>query len=150
MPNSLTNSAIPHAQALLRIVSGFLLSLHGATIIFGLFNAPKPATFLTLIWFAGILQLIGGPLLIFGLFTRVTAFILSGHLAFAYFLAHAPKGFWPNLNGGELAALYSFVFLFLAFAGPGASSLDGLLAKIKQRRLEVTSKSNAKSWAQAS
>ena len=122
-----------YSLSLLRIVAGFLLSLHGLTLIFGFFNAPghpaKPAAALTLIWFAGILQLVGGPLLALGLFTRPVAFILSGHLAFAYFLAHAPKGFWPNLNGGELAALYSFVFLYLASVEPGAFSLDALLAK---------------------
>jgi putative oxidoreductase len=125
------------AQGLLRVVSGFLLSLHGLSLIFGLFNTPghpaKPAVAFTLIWFAGILQLVGGPLLAFGLFTRPVAFFLSGHLAVAYFLAHAPKGFWPILNGGELAALYSFVFLYLAFAGPGAFSLDGLIASFSQK-----------------
>lgn len=122
--------------SLLRIVAGFLLSLHGLTLLFGFFNAPghpaKPAAVFTLIWFAGILQLVGGSLLVLGLFTRPVAFVLSGHLAFAYLLAHAPKGFWPNLNGGELAALYSFVFLYLAFANSGAFSLDGLIARINR------------------
>jgi putative oxidoreductase len=122
----------------LRVVAGFLLSLHGLTLIFSFFGTPshpaKPAALFTLIWFAGVLQLVGGPLLALGLFTRPVAFILSGHLAFAYFLAHAPKGFWPILNGGELAALYSFVFLFLASVEPGAFSLDGLIARTNRSR----------------
>lgn len=129
-----------YALALLRIVSGFLLSLHGLTLLFGFFDVPgHPAAAFTLLWFAGILQLFGGALLILGLFTRPAAFVLSGHLAFAYFLAHAPKGFWPNLNAGELAALYSFVFLYLAFAGPGAFSLDSLIPKSSLRRQPVDS-----------
>lgn len=127
-----------YTLSLLRIVAGFLLSLHGFTLIFGFFSTSghpaHPASVLTLIWFAGILQLIGGPLLALGLFTRQVAFILSGHLAFAYFLAHAPKGFWPILNGGELAALYSFVFLYFASVEPGALSLDGLIAKANRNR----------------
>jgi putative oxidoreductase len=127
-----------YTLSLLRLVAGFLLSLHGLTLLFGFFNTPghpaKPAALFTLIWFAGILQIVGGPLLALGLFTRPVAFILSGHLAFAYFLAHAPKGFWPILNGGELAALYSFVFLYLASVEPGAYSLDSLIAKANRNR----------------
>ena len=73
---------------------------------------------------AGFLELVGGVLLILGLFTRTTAFILSGMMAVAYFIAHAPRGFYPILNGGELAALYCFVFLYIAAAGPGPWSLD--------------------------
>jgi putative oxidoreductase len=75
---------------------------------------------------AGILELFGGALLLVGLHTRPVAFILSGLMAFAYFLAHAPRSFFPILNGGELAALYCFVFFYLAFAGGGAWSLDAL------------------------
>jgi putative oxidoreductase len=73
---------------------------------------------------AGVLELIGGVLIILGLFTRPVAFILSGMCAVAYFYSHAPRGFYPILNGGELAALYSFVFLYLAAAGGGAWSVD--------------------------
>ncbi len=139
MPNTtwFLDNYTPLARTLLRIVSGFLLSLHGLTLLFGFFSAPdhpaKPVVAFSLLWFAGVLQFVGGPLLILGLFTRPAAFILSGHLAFAYFLAHAPRGFWPNLNGGELSALYSFVFLYLAVAGPGDYSLDGLLNKVKNK-----------------
>lgn len=130
-----------YALSLLRIVAGFLLSLHGLTLIFGFFSTPghpaKPAALFSLLWFAGLLQLVGGTLLALGLFTRPVAFVLSGHLAFAYFLAHAPNGFWPNLNGGELAALYSFVFLCLASVEPGASSLDGLIANMNRNHSPV-------------
>ena len=133
MPSLSTNWSI-YSLTLLRAVAGFLLLLHGLTLIFGFFNVPghpaQPAAAFTLVWFAGILQLVGGPLLFLGLFTRPVAFILSGHLAFAYFLAHAPKGFWPNLNGGELAALYAFVFLYLAFTEPGPFSLDAVIARV--------------------
>ena len=78
---------------------------------------------------AGILELVGGVLLVIGLFTRTTAFILSGMTAVAYFIAHAPRGFYPILNGGELAVLYCFVFLYMAAAGPGPWSLDAALRK---------------------
>ena len=77
----------------------------------------------------GFLELVGGVLLILGLFTVPTAFLLSGQMAVAYFMAHVPRGFWPILNGGELGALYSFVFLYLFAAGPGPWSLDRLLRK---------------------
>ena len=73
----------------------------------------------SLVGLAGMLELVGGALLLVGLFTRPVAFVLSGEMAFAYFMAHAPHGFWPLINRGELAALYCFVFLFLAAAGPG-------------------------------
>jgi putative oxidoreductase len=130
-----------YAVSLLRIAAGFLLSLHGLSHIFGFFNTSshpaKPAALFTLVWFAGILELVGGPLLALGLFTRPVAFILSGLLAFAYFLAHAHRGFWPNLNGGELAALYSFVFLYLAFVEPDAFSLDRLIRKANRNRSPV-------------
>jgi putative oxidoreductase len=74
---------------------------------------------------AGLFELFGGLLLLVGLFTRPVAFLLSGLMAFAYFIAHAPRGFWPIVNGGELAALYCFVFLYLAAAGGGPWSVDG-------------------------
>jgi putative oxidoreductase len=80
---------------------------------------------------AGILELVGGALLLLGLFTRPVAFILSGQMAAAYFMAHAPQGFLPILNGGELAVLYSFLFLYFAAAGGGAFSLDGLRGKAR-------------------
>ena len=102
-----------------------MLTSHGAQKWLG-FPAPPsaPATLMSLSGAAGILELLGGALLLFGLFTRPVAFLLSGTMAFAYFIAHAPNGFWPLLNRGELAALYCFVFLYLSAAGGGPWSLD--------------------------
>ena len=113
------------ALAALRIVSGLLLVQHGMQKIFG-FPAPKPAAIdlNTLAGWSGPIELAGGLLLILGLFTRQTAFILSGFMAAAYFIAHAPRGLFPLLNGGELAALYCFTFLYLSVAGPGRFALD--------------------------
>jgi len=90
------------------------------------FPAPQRHDFdlFSLIGAAGVLEVFGGFLILIGLFTRPTAFLLSGFMAFAYFMAHAPQNFWPILNGGELAATWSFVFLYLACAGGGAWSVD--------------------------
>lgn len=111
--------------SLLRIMSGLLLLQHGTTkylsIPIGPMNNASP---FSMGGAAGILELIGGVLLVIGLFTRPVAFVLSGTMAVAYFYAHALRGFFPILNGGELAALYCFVFLYLAAAGGGAWSVD--------------------------
>jgi len=128
----------PRVLSILRIVAGFLLMQHGIQKVFGLLVPTPPpgapsshGTFslLSLVGVAGILELVGGLLVLLGLFTRPVAFILSGLLAVAYFKSHAPGGFWPILNRGELAALYSFVFLYLAAAGGGQWSLDRLLRR---------------------
>ena len=118
----------PQAQGLLRIVVAYLFIQHATAKLFGF---PHVAMFdnlkvLSLMGVAGIIELVGGVLLILGLFTRPAAFVLSGEMAVAYFMAHAPQGnfFSPLLNQGEGAVLYSFVFLFFAAAGPGAWSLD--------------------------
>jgi putative oxidoreductase len=111
--------------SVLRVMSALLLLQHGTgkylSIPVGPMNNASPVT---MSGTAGILELIGGVLLIIGLFTRPVAFILSGMCAVAYFYAHYPRGFFPILNGGELAALYAFVFLYLAAAGGGAWSAD--------------------------
>jgi putative oxidoreductase len=111
--------------SVLRIMSGLLLLQHGTgkylSIPVGPMNNISP---MTMGGVAGLLELIGGVLLVIGLFTRPVAFILSGMCAVAYFYAHAGGGFFPILNGGELAALYSFVFLYLAAAGGGVWSAD--------------------------
>jgi putative oxidoreductase len=78
---------------------------------------------------AAWIEVIGGGLIALGLFTRVAAFVCSGQMAAAYFMAHAPQGFWPALNGGEAAILYCFIFLYLVFAGPGIWSIDALVRK---------------------
>jgi putative oxidoreductase len=84
----------------------------------------------SLIWFAGLLELVGGALLVVGLFTRLAAFILSGEMAFAYFMEHAPQGFYPALNDGLPAVLFCFVFLYLSAAGGGAWSLDRAIRRV--------------------
>ena len=123
----------PRAQALLRIVTGYLFLTHGTAKLLGM---PHVAMFdnlqvLSLIGVAGILELVGGALILVGFFTRPVAFILSGEMAFAYFMGHASRGtpLVPMLNQGELAVLYCFVFLFFAAAGAGAWSLDAMRGK---------------------
>src|ERR1051325_5658439 len=113
----------PRVQSVLRIIVGFLLMPHGAMKLFGfLATSPMmgPYPLASLMGFAGVLELFGGLLFLIGLFTRPVAFILSGCGAVACFMAQAPKGFWPIANGGELAVIYCFVFLFFVFAGGGA------------------------------
>ncbi|HEV7890461.1 MAG TPA: DoxX family protein [Pyrinomonadaceae bacterium] len=116
----------PRLQSVLRIITGFLLMAHGAQKLFGFLAPPgmPAATMGSLMWVAGVLEFFGGLLILIGLFTRPVAFILSGMMAVAYFMAHAPGGFWPLENKGELAVLYCFVFLFFAAAGAGVWSVD--------------------------
>ncbi|HWK01352.1 MAG TPA: DoxX family protein [Xanthobacteraceae bacterium] len=117
--------------SILRIFVGLLLLQYGLAKIFGVFGIPYFASVkvFSLIWFAGLIELIGGTLLVVGLFTRFAAFILSGQMAFAYFLGHFPKGFFPILNDGGYAILLCFTCLYLAAAGGGAWSLDRSLRK---------------------
>ena len=121
----------PRVLSVLRIVSAFLLIAHGAQKLFGFLAPPgmPSPTLWSQMWIGGVLEFFGGLLLLLGLFTRPVAFILSGMMAVAYFQMHAPGGFWPLQNKGELAALNSFVFLFLAVAGGGEWSLDRLLRR---------------------
>lgn len=116
--------------ALLRVVTGLLLWQHGAQKLFGWLGGfgGEPggtAPLTSLPGVAGVLEFFGGILIMLGLFTRPVAFVLSGLMAAAYFIAHAPRGFWPVVNQGELAALYCFVFLYLAARGGGRYSVDG-------------------------
>lgn len=119
----------PIVLSLLRFMSGLLLMQHGTAKLLGFPSLPMFADLqvASLVGVAGIIELIGGGLLVVGLFTRAAAFITSGMTAVAYFLVHAPKTFMPIVNGGELAALYCFVFFYLVFAGGGSISLDKLL-----------------------
>jgi putative oxidoreductase len=112
--------------SVLRVMSGLLLLQHGTVkyLNFPIHERMNNASPMTMGGAAGILELVGGILLIIGLFTRPVAFILSGMTAVAYFYAHAPQNFIPLLNGGELAILYSFVFLYLSAAGGGSISVD--------------------------
>ena len=125
-PDALTVTWSPRLLSVLRIMSGLLLLQHGTAkhLNFPFVELMANASPISLSGAAGILELVGGVLLILGLFTRPTAFILSGMCAVAYFVAHATRGFFPLLNGGELAALYCFVFLYLSAAGPGPWSVD--------------------------
>ncbi len=130
LDNSFFSIWTPRILSVLRIIAGFLLLQHGLQKLFGYPPSAQPRGGLdTLGWIAAVLEFGGGLLLMLGLFTRPVAFILSGLMAVAYFMAHAPGGFWPILNRGELAALYSFVFLYLAFAGGGPWSLDRMMRR---------------------
>ena len=116
----------PRIRSVFRIVLGLLFIEHGSA---KLLHFPEVASFdslqlFSLVGLSGVLELVGGVLLLLGLFTRATAFILSGEMAVAYFMVHAPRGFFPLLTGGEAAVFYCFAFLYLSVAGGGAWSLD--------------------------
>src|SRR5882724_4218438 len=119
----------PHALSVLRIYTGLLLLAHGTAKILGFPAVPSFAKVEigSLLGASGLIELIGGALFTIGLFTRPVAFILSGFAAVAYFMVSAPKGFYPILNNGELASLFSFVFIYFVFSGPGPWSLDATL-----------------------
>ncbi|WP_051469544.1 DoxX family protein [Chelativorans sp. J32] len=114
----------PYVLAILRIMTALLFMAHGTAKLFGFPETGMSPPLLSLFGLAGVLEVVGGILLVIGLFSRPVAFILSGMMAVAYFMAHAPQNFYPILNGGESAILFCFVFLYLVFAGPGAWSLD--------------------------
>lgn len=120
------NSWAPRILSVLRIFTGLELLQHGTGKILGFPVVPMFANtqITSLSGIGGLIELIGGVLFVIGLFTRPVAFILSGFTAAAYFIAHASKSFYPILNGGELAALYCFVFLYFVFSGPGPWSVD--------------------------
>ncbi len=121
----------PHFLSLLRLIAGLLFLQHGTAKILGFppsDMAGRGVSF-TLPGLSGVFELVGGALIVVGLFTRPVAFILAGMMAVAYFVAHAPQNFFPLLNGGELAALYCFVFLYLSAAGGGTWSLDRIIRR---------------------
>ncbi|MET0397739.1 MAG: DoxX family protein [Longimicrobiaceae bacterium] len=118
--------------ALLRVAAGVMFMQHGAQKLFGVFGGfggtpGATAPLASMMGLAGVLEFFGGLLIVFGLFTRPVAFILSGQMAAAYFMAHLPNGFWPIQNQGELAALYCFVFLYLSARGGGRYSVDAMI-----------------------
>ena len=121
---------MPHLLSVLRIVAACLFLAHGTQKMFGVpghaFHVPALPT--TMMGVAGVLEAVGGVLMLIGLFTRPVAFVLSGEMAVAYFTQHAPQGvwWWPILNGGELAVLFCFIWLFFCVAGPGKISIDSL------------------------
>jgi putative oxidoreductase len=130
-PDSLHLRWTPRLLSVLRIIAAFLLIPHGAQKLFGFLATPgmPSAGAFSLMWVAGVLEFFGGLLLLIGLFTRPVAFILTGFMAVAYFMVHAPGGFWPLQNKGELAVIYCFVFLFLAVAGGGEWAADRLIGR---------------------
>jgi len=123
----------PQLLSVLRIVVAFLYFQVGSAKWFAFPAAIIPgggtAPVGSLVWFAGIIEVVGGTFLLLGLFTRPVAFILSGEMAFAYFIGHFPNGFWPVLNQGAPAVFYCFTFLYFSAAGAGPWSLDALLAR---------------------
>jgi putative oxidoreductase len=126
---------VPYAIALVRIVAGLLFWQHGLEKLFGFAGARPEPTLWAIRGVGGILETVGGPLIALGLFTRATAFILSGEMAVAYFRSWAPRGFFPIANGGEEATLFCFLFLWLWTAGPGAWSLDGVIRSMRGKSL---------------
>lgn len=124
----------PQLLSILRIISALLFMCHGTMKLFQFPPSERfgePPEMGSLIWVAGVLEVFGGALLAAGLFTRIVAFVLSGQMAVAYFMAHAPQGFYPLLNGGESAVLFCFVFLYIAAAGPGPWAMDNFLFRKK-------------------
>jgi putative oxidoreductase len=126
----------PHALSLLRIVAALIFLLHGSSKILGFpaseMGAPPVGS---LFWVGGLLELVGGLLLLIGLFSRPVAFVLSGEMAVAYWMVHAPQSTFPMINGGDAAILYCFVFLLIAAAGPGPWSVD---SSMRRKSIAVT------------
>lgn len=129
----------PRMLAIFRIVAGVMFLTAGTMKLFG-FPALPPGTpdieieLWSQMGIGGLLELVGGTLIVLGLLTRPTAFILAGEMAVAYFQFHQPQAFWPNSNGGLAAVLYCFFFLYLVASGPGAWSLDALVARARGTR----------------
>lgn len=125
----------PYVLSVTRVVAALIFLAHGTQKLFGfpaVSERGMPAVG-TLTWTAGVLELVGGALLVLGLFTRPVAFVLSGLMAFAYWIAHAPRSPYPVLNGGDAAILYCFLFLYIACAGGGPWSLDARLGRPRRR-----------------
>lgn len=133
MAQTAIGSLEPYARSVLRIMAGFMFTLHGLQKLFGFFGgmggSGARASLFTLPWTAACIESVGGVLILLGLFTSPVAFILCGEMATAYFMAHFPRGFLPIRNGGELAVLYCFIYLYLFTAGPGLLSADYLVRK---------------------
>lgn len=115
----------PELLSIARIVIGLLFLEHGLSKLFDFPHGPVQPAMGSLLWFQGIIEIVGGALFTVGFLTRPVAFILAGDMAFAYFMAHAPKGNFPMLNGGDAAILYCFIFLIYFVSGPGRWAVDG-------------------------
>ena len=118
------NPCAPRVLSVVRIVAGLIFLAHGSQKLLGFPASDMNPPAFSIFWFAGAIELIAGTLITIGLFTRPAAFVASGTMAFAYFIAHAPQNFFPVLNGGDAAILFCFFFLYLVFAGPGSWSVD--------------------------
>lgn len=129
--NSLNRFADP-VYCIMRVIVGLNFASHGGQLLFGMFGG-MPGSNTPLLQLCGWICLVGGFLIAFGLFTRVAAFFSSGTMAVAYFMVHAPRGFFPIANKGELAGFYSLFFLFVIFYGPGRWSIDALFKKKSAR-----------------
>jgi putative oxidoreductase len=116
----------PRVLSVVRIVVGLLFMEHGLGKLFGFPPVSNHPAMFQLLWFAGVIECVGGLLVTLGLFTRVAAFIMSGEMAIGYFMSHAPRSFYPMLNGGDAAILYCLIFFYFFVAGGGAWSLDRL------------------------
>ena len=117
--------------ALMRFIVGVLFACHGAQKVFGVLGGTKQTE--TMMMAAGVIELVAGILIAIGFLTGYAAFIASGQMAVAYFIRHAPEGFWPIVNRGELAVVYCFVFLYIASRGSGILSVDALLGRARRR-----------------
>ncbi|MFL5255289.1 MAG: DoxX family protein [Rhodopila sp.] len=126
----------PVALTLLRIVPALLFMEHGLMKLIH-FPAPQPGVpepLPLILILAALIEVVGGGLIALGLYTRIAAFICSGEMAFGYFMAHAPRSFWPGINGGDAAILFCLIFFYLTFAGPGTLSLDARRARMTASR----------------
>ncbi len=135
-PAQLETMWAPRLLSILRIVTALIFMAHGTQKLFGFPALPEggqPPAF-SLFWIGGVLELVGGLLILVGLFTRPVAFVLAGEMAAAYWMFHFPRNVYPVLNGGDAAILYCFVFLLLVFTGPGALSVDGARSVSGPRR----------------
>ncbi|WP_334062409.1 DoxX family protein [Limimaricola cinnabarinus] len=128
-PDSRLASRAPEMLSVLRIVSALIFLLHGSQKLFAFPPTDQQPPLASLMGVGGVLELIGGLMLLAGLFTRPVAFVLSGMMAVAYWMFHAPGSLYPTLNGGDAAILYCFVFLYIFVAGPGPWSLDAMMRR---------------------
>lgn len=129
-PGGLSERYANEVLSVLRIVTAALFLQHGMTKILGFpwSSASEPPIW-SLLWVAGVIELVGSLMLLAGLFSRPVALLLSGEMAIGYFMVHAPEGTFPMLNGGESAVLFCFIFLYIAFEGPGPWSIDAILRR---------------------
>ncbi|MBU2581689.1 MAG: DoxX family protein [Alphaproteobacteria bacterium] len=121
------NAWQPRILSILRMVSGLIFLLHGTQKLVGIPASQRVVEAYSLPWFAGVIEIVCGAAILVGFQTRAAAFLASGTMAVAYWLAHAPRDFYPTNNGGDAAILYCFVFLYLVFAGPGPWSVDAAM-----------------------